>query len=44
MFHQAEPVLDRTPGGLGIGVTLARRLVEMHEGQIAVRSPGPARE
>ena len=41
MFHQAEPILDRTTGGLGIGLTLARRLVEMHEGQIGIRSPGP---
>lgn len=40
MFHQAEPVLDRSTGGLGIGLTLARRLVEMHEGQINVRSAG----
>ncbi len=41
MFHQAEPVLERTTGGLGIGLTLARRLVEMHEGRIDIRSPGP---
>ena len=41
MFHQAEPVLERSTGGLGIGLTLARRLVEMHEGQIDIRSPGP---
>ena len=40
MFHQAEPVLERSTSGLGIGLTLARRLVEMHEGQIDVRSPG----
>ena len=40
MFHQAEPVLERSTSGLGIGLTLARRLVEMHEGQIEVRSPG----
>jgi signal transduction histidine kinase/ActR/RegA family two-component response regulator len=40
MFHQAEPVLDRSTGGLGIGLTLVRRLVEMHDGQIDIRSPG----
>ena len=41
MFHQAEPALERSTGGLGIGLTLARRLVEMHGGQIDIRSPGP---
>jgi CheY-like chemotaxis protein len=40
MFHQAEPVLERSTSGLGIGLTLARRLVEMHDGQIDLRSPG----
>jgi signal transduction histidine kinase/ActR/RegA family two-component response regulator len=40
MFHQAESPFDRTTSGLGIGLTLARRLVEMHDGRIEVRSPG----
>jgi CheY-like chemotaxis protein len=40
MFHQAAPMLERSTGGLGIGLTLARRLVEMHDGQIDIRSPG----
>lgn len=42
MFQQAEPILERSAGGLGIGLTLARRLVEMHEGRIEIRSPGPS--
>jgi CheY-like chemotaxis protein len=41
MFEQAEPILERSTGGLGIGLTLARRLVEMHEGRTDIRSPGP---
>lgn len=40
MFAQAKRSLDRAPGGLGIGLTLVRRLVEMHEGTIAVESEG----
>ena len=40
MFQQAEPILARSAGGLGIGLTLVRRLVEMHGGRIAIRSPG----
>ena len=41
MFQQAEPILERSAGGLGIGLTLARRLVEMHDGRIEISSPGP---
>ena len=43
MFQQAQPILERSAGGLGIGLTLARRLVEMHEGHITISSPGPGR-
>jgi len=40
LFHQAEPMLERSTGGLGIGLTLTQRLVEMHDGHIVITSPG----
>jgi CheY-like chemotaxis protein len=41
LFFQGERTLDRAEGGLGIGLTLVRRLVELHGGRVSARSPGP---
>ena len=41
MFVQADRSTDRSQGGLGIGLTLAKRLVEMHGGTISAHSAGP---
>jgi signal transduction histidine kinase len=40
LFSRLETTDDRTPGGLGIGLALVRKLVEMHSGEVAVRSDG----
>ncbi|MDX2022869.1 MAG: ATP-binding protein [Deltaproteobacteria bacterium] len=40
IFVQSERSLDRSQGGLGIGLTVVRRLVELHGGTIAVSSDG----
>jgi signal transduction histidine kinase/two-component SAPR family response regulator len=43
MFVQLDRSSSRAGGGLGVGLALARQLVEMHDGHIDVRSDGPGR-
>ncbi|MFI4875352.1 MAG: PAS domain-containing protein, partial [Blastopirellula sp. JB062] len=40
LFAQSSRALDRAQGGLGIGLTLVRNLVEMHQGSVIVKSNG----
>jgi signal transduction histidine kinase/ActR/RegA family two-component response regulator len=41
LFTQADRALDRAQGGLGIGLTLVRSLIEMHDGTVDAHSDGP---
>ena len=40
MFFQSNHALDRSEGGMGVGLTLVRALVEMHGGTICAQSDG----
>ena len=40
MFTQGDRSIERSQGGLGVGLTLARKLVELHGGTIEARSEG----
>jgi signal transduction histidine kinase len=43
MFAQVDESLERVHGGLGVGLTLARHLIELHRGSIEARSAGIGR-
>ena len=40
LFYQADASVDRASGGLGIGLTLVKRLAELHGGTVSAQSPG----
>jgi CheY-like chemotaxis protein len=40
LFAQVDPGIDRARGGLGIGLSLVKRLVEMHGGRVRAHSDG----
>ena len=43
LFVQGDQSLARSEGGLGIGLTLLRSLVELHDGRVEAHSDGPGR-
>jgi signal transduction histidine kinase/CheY-like chemotaxis protein len=43
LFFQANQGIQRSKGGLGVGLTLVRRIIELHHGEVGVASAGPGK-
>jgi signal transduction histidine kinase/CheY-like chemotaxis protein len=43
LFAQADRALDRSQGGLGIGLSVVKRLIQLHGGEVTARSEGEGR-
>jgi two-component system CheB/CheR fusion protein len=43
LFVQGDRALARSQGGLGVGLTVVRRLVELHDGTVSAASAGPGK-
>jgi len=43
LFVQGDRALDRSQGGLGVGLAVVKRLIEMHQGEVSARSAGAGR-
>jgi signal transduction histidine kinase/CheY-like chemotaxis protein len=43
LFVQGERTIDRSQGGLGIGLSIVKRLVQMHDGEVTAHSDGEGR-
>lgn len=43
VFVQAKPSIDRSRGGLGLGLTVVKQLIELHQGSVSAHSEGEGR-